>query len=359
MIDGIPVMDAVVHAYNWDEDNFANAHAHALKKVTADVGMLQLEGYRLPRDAWCSNWTIEEVANVAFVESYTDLAVHHHLPVRAFKDGGCSLEKTAEAIRRWPDRFVAYMGADPMEGKQALEDMERQMEVLGDPVGLKLYPNSWLGEEFSGWFMDDPEIAFPCFEKARELGVKVIAIHKAVPLGAVPMEHYKMDDIDRAAIEFPDLNFEVVHGGMAFLEETAWQLARFENVWINLEVTTALIPTKPRAFEQAMAILLADPGAIDRIVWGTGMMAFHPRPHVEAFVREFEFDQALIEGFALPQLTIENKRKILWENYAAMTGLDLDGRLERIQGDEFAERRGDGDPEAAPYSTTKVAGQAE
>jgi len=26
---------------------------------------------------------------------------------------------------------------------------------------------------------------------------------------------------------FPELNFEIVHGGMAFLEETAWQIARF------------------------------------------------------------------------------------------------------------------------------------
>jgi uncharacterized protein len=353
LIDGLPVLDAVVHAYNWSEENMANRHAKVLLEVTAGGGMLQRAGYQLPPDAFASNWSIEEVATVSFLESDTDIAVHHHLPIRAFKDGLCSLEKTVEAIARWPDRFIAYMGVDPMEGTRALEDMERQMEILGNPVGLKLYPNSWIGEEFSGWLMDDPEIAFPCFRKAEELGLKVVAIHKAVPLGPVPMEHYKMDDIDRAAIEFPNLNFEVVHGGMAFLEETAWQLARFSNVYVNLEITTSLAATKPLAFERAMATLLMAEPALDRILWGTGALAFHPQPILEAFVNESEFSQEVVDD-GVPQLTEEVKRKILWDNYAAMTGIDIDARLDRIKGDEFAERRArTGRPPA--YSTTQVA----
>jgi predicted TIM-barrel fold metal-dependent hydrolase len=359
MIDGIPVMDAVIHAYDWTKPNYANKHAEMLVEMVSEATYAgSMPGYRLPREWWASDWSMEETANLCFVESDVDLAVHHVLPIRAFKDGSCSLEKTVEAAKRWPDRFVTYMGTDPMEGKGALEDMDRQMELLGDPVGLKLYPNSWVGDQISGWLMDDPEVAFPCFEKARELGLKVVAIHKAVPLGPVQMEHYKMDDIDRAAMEFPDLNFEVVHGGMAFLEESAWQLARFPNVYLNLEITTALVARKPRAFAQAMAALLMEPSSIDKIVWGTGAMAFHPRPHLEAFVREFEFDQQLVDDFELPQFTPEVKRKVLWENYAAMTGLDLDSRLERIKGDQFAELRGDGDPQP-PYSTTAAAGHAE
>ena len=55
------------------------------------------------------------------------------------------------------------------------------------------------GEQVRGWLMDDPEVAFPLFAKAQELGLKVVAIHKAVPLGPVPMKHYRMDDIDAAA----------------------------------------------------------------------------------------------------------------------------------------------------------------
>jgi hypothetical protein len=47
-------------------------------------------------------------------------------------------------------------------------------------------------------------------------------------------------DIDAAAAAFPALQFEVVHGGFAFIEETAFQLARFANVWVNLETTSNL-----------------------------------------------------------------------------------------------------------------------
>jgi predicted TIM-barrel fold metal-dependent hydrolase len=74
--------------------------------------------------------------------------------------------------------------------------------------------------------MDDPEIAFPLFERALYLGLKAVAIHKAIPLGPVPMDHYRMDDIDAAAAAFPDLQFEIVHGGFAFIEETAFQLVQ-------------------------------------------------------------------------------------------------------------------------------------
>ena len=74
------------------------------------------------------------------------------------------------------------------------------------------------------------------------------------------MDHYRMDDIDAAAAAFPDLQFEVVHGGFAFIEETAFQLARFSNVWVNLETTSNLAVAKPGAFERVMAGLIAHAG---------------------------------------------------------------------------------------------------
>jgi len=79
-----------------------------------------------------------------------------------------------------------------------------------------------------------------------------------------------MDDIDRAAIAFPDLNFEIVHGGSAFVEETAWQLARFHNVWVNLEITSAMLVHAPGQFHDAMFNLMrvGQEHALRRIMWG-------------------------------------------------------------------------------------------
>ncbi|MFI5613380.1 amidohydrolase family protein [Amycolatopsis sp. NPDC051903] len=357
MIDGIPVIDAVVHPYNLTEENFRTPHARPITDlVSGGNRAVAPEGYRLPKEGYERDWRVEEVANMSFVESYADLAVYHVVPIRAFHDGICSVEKGLEAQERWPDRFLFYVGVDPLEGAKAVEDLERQVEQFHDPVGLKLYPNSWLGSEVSGWLMDDPEVAFPLFERARRLGIKTVAVHKAIPLGPVELKHYRVDDIDRAAMAFPDLNFEVVHGGMAFLEETAWQLARFRNVWVNLETTATMLTNRPGAFERALATLLAHGGdrALSQIFWGTGCMVSHPRPHLEHFVRDLAFSAEWTERFGLAEMTEENKRKILAENYARLHGIDLAARLAAVKGDEFALRRPDGTEPPAPYSTTAV-----
>lgn len=349
----MPVFDAVVHPYNLAEPNFATPHARWITSMLSrgNAGTSP-PGYRLSIEDYERDWGIDEVATMSFVEAQTDLAAYHVTRIRAFHDGVNSVEKGLEAKERWPDRFVFYVGVDPMEGEAAIEDLERQVELFGDPVGLKLYPNSWTAQEISGWLMDDPEVAFPVFQRAQELGIRTVAIHKALPLGPVELLHYKVDDIDRAAMAFPDLNFEIVHGGMAFLEETAWQLVRFENVWVNLESTATMAWRRPKAFEEAMATLIRGKKSIERIMWGTGAMVAHPRPHLEAFARDFAFSDELVEGGVVEQITEEDKRAILAGNYARMHGIDLKERLARIQGDEFDQRRGE-EP-AAPYSTTRV-----
>jgi predicted TIM-barrel fold metal-dependent hydrolase len=219
-----------------------------------------------------------------------------------------------------------------------------------------MYPNSWVGDQMRGWKMDDPEIAFPLFEKAQSMGIKVVAIHKALPLGPVELEYYAMDDIDRAAMAFPDLQFEVVHGGMAFLEESAWQMARFDNVWINLETTATMLTTRPRAFEQAFSGLVGrSRKAYDRMLWATGAMVTHPRPHLEKFAREFTVSAERQEGWGTPELTQEAKRKILAGNYAALHGFDLQERLAATKGDEIDQLREQLGEVPAPYSQTTIA----
>lgn len=354
MIDNFPVIDAVIHAYNMDSSNFANRFAKPLcDLVFHSVTGTARPGYAPTAEQFYRDWSIEETVDQVFLESDTDLAVYHVLPIFSFKDGLCSLDKAVEAKRRWPDRVINYCGVDPLAGPAALDQLEQQVELL-NPIGLKLYPNSWLGQEIQGWKMDDPEVAFPLFERAQKLGIKVVAVHKALPLGPVPMEHYKVDDIDRACLAFPDLNFEIVHGGMAFAEETAWQLARFPNVYVNLEIVSALAARRPAAFLHTMASLIGPggPGAVDRILWGTGAMAFHPQPLLEAFMK-FSFPEPMIESVGLPQLDRAAKRKILFDNYARMTGLDLNSRLEAIKDDAFARRRAEGP--LAPFSTARVA----
>lgn len=357
MIDGMPVIDAVVHPYNLLKENYRTAHASQITDIVSGGNRaIAPIGYRLPQEGYERDWSIEEVADMTFVESHADLACYHVLPIFAYHDGMCSIDKGLEAQERWPDRFFFYVGVDPTLGQQSLEELERQVELFDAPIGLKLYPNAWMGQEITGWMMDDPEIAFPIFERAQQLGIRTVAIHKALPLGRVDLAHYRVDDIDRAAIAFPDLNFEIVHGGMAFAEETAWQLARFPNVWVNLETTATMLTNRPGAFARVFASLLAYGGAraLEQLVWGTGCMVSHPRPHLENFARNFSFSPEVLEQFGLPEITEQVRRKIFAENYARLHGIDLAERLTRIKGDEFDRRIADRAELPAPYSTTAV-----
>lgn len=356
MIDDAIVIDAVCHAFNLEPSNHAaGRYSEAVSDILARVRMAQPPGYRIPPERSLRDTTVDEMANLAFLESGTDFGVFHVLPLNAYKDGLVSLEKAVEVKKRWPQRFVVYAGVDPLQKEKALDEFERQVELL-DPIGLKLYPNSWGPgpDEVRAWRMDDPEVAFPLFERARKLGVRQIAIHKALPLGVVPFDDYRVGDIDRAAFAFPDLNFEIIHAGIAFGEETAWLLGRYPNVYGNLESTASWAVLAPGRFERAMATLMSVGGAdtINQIIWGTGMMS-HPQPAIEAFWRKFQFSAETMHAFNVPQLDAEAKRKILAGNYARMAGLDLRSISEGIKNDSFARRKREEGP-FTPYSTTNA-----
>jgi hypothetical protein len=142
---------------------------------------------------------------------------------------------------------------------------------------------------------------------------------------------------------------------MSFVEETAWQIARFSNVYVNLESTATFAYTRPIAFERILAGLLMSPRLVDKILWGTGAKVAHPRPHTEIFAREFKFSDDLVDRGKVPQITEADKRKILAENYARMNGIDLAARLDGIKADEFAKQRAAGEFPRRPYSTSASA----
>ncbi|MEV5910592.1 amidohydrolase family protein [Streptomyces chartreusis] len=357
MLDDLFVLDAVTHAYNFDSANYA---VHRDAKLIADLSYFMARNppdrrYALPGEVYLSDWSAEDVANLVFRESPTDIAVMHPLPISAFHDGLVSVEKAAEAVSRWPNRFIgAYAAVDPLTGVSAVRELERQAQLL-NPLGVKLYPNSWATGQVALWRMDDPKVAFPVYEKALELGIRHVAVHKAVPIGSVPVgDSYSPSDIEGAAAAFPDLSFEIVHGGMAFLDETAWLLSRFDNIYVNMEIQNIILERRPRAFAEILLGLARIGGKrmFRKLFWGSGTTLYHPRPALEAFL-EFEFPEDLLDRAglfaALPQLTLEDKKGILGGNYARVHGIDLDAARKAVIGDEFWREPGAGLPE--PYST--------
>jgi hypothetical protein len=350
------VLDAVSHAYNLDEANVSNErYATGIGEML--FGMLDrgMPGsHRITHDSFFREWSVEEVANLLFVESDTDVATFHPILAAPFENGLVEPAKAAEAVETYPDRFLAYATVDPLAGEAALDELERQVERF-DPIGLKLYPSSWGSGEHETWRMDDPRVAYPVFERAQELGVDVIAIHKALAFGPVPRRPYDPSDVDEPAENFPDLTFEVVHGGLAFPEETAWQVARFPNVTVNMEGYGLLLAAGSRRGEEMFGELLSVGGeaVLGDLFWGTGTMAGHAQPQLEAF-RDFELSDDIRNDLgtfgSLPQITDEHKRDILGRNYAGLMDIDVEARQAAVADDPLARRRAGGQPE--PYATT-------
>ncbi|MDZ4869583.1 MAG: amidohydrolase family protein [Alphaproteobacteria bacterium] len=348
MINDRLVIDAVAHAYDLsDENTESNRYAQTMRMQLCGLHQLWQPEIGLSPEEQCSDWPIEVMARTLFLESDVDLAVTHTLRLNSyFKDGLCARYKTVEAVRRWPQRFFGYVGLDPTLGLDTcLRELDEQMDEMPEAVGLKLYPAQV--NPLRSWRMDDSKLAFPLFKAARDRGIKIVAIHKAAPLGPVPLNPFKLDDVGGAADAFPDLAFEIVHAGWAFMDETIVQLATMPNIYANLECTSAFANKLPGQFEQMMANFFAW-GGPQKVIFSSGNMVLHSQPILNAF-RRFRFSEETMKHFGIPQITPEDLALVLGGNFAALTGLDSEKAKQRIANDEFAqERRQTG--VQAPYS---------
>jgi predicted TIM-barrel fold metal-dependent hydrolase len=341
VIDGALVVDGVGHAYNFRTENrrspeYADAVAAGVYGFHAGFQPRGRDDLVLSEQTFFNDICDAEVnARTMFAESHTDACVYHPLPLFGwFHDGGSPSAVGREMRERWPERVMLYGALSPHQ-PGALDELERAYEEDG-VVGYKLYPHDLVAGELRTLQIDDPEIAYPLFERAEQLGVKVISLHKAVPFGQVPLAPYAPSDVGAAAKAFPNLTFEVVHGGFAFLEETAWLIQWYPNVRINLEGTSALLSRAPRKFAEIIGTIMMFGGA-QRIHWAIGGPVVHSRAFEEAFWA-LEMPEELLER-GLPELTREAKEDILALNLLRMLDVDPDALRAAIGGDEFAEPR--------------------
>lgn len=354
------IYDSVVHAYNFSGNNYRNdRHAEPIREMIYNASAATVDsipnGHFITREAFMRNWTPDEVAKQLFYESDTDMATFQPLPLYAFEDGLCANENAAEVIEKWPDRFTAFATIDPLTENWE-EELEKQVEWF-DPVGLKLYPSHWTENSHTGWNMNDENIAYPVFERAKELGLDFIAVHKAIPFGPSPRDPYDPSDVDQPAENFPEIDFGIVHGGLSFAEETAWQIARFPNVYACLEAVGIQAAANDDLFGDILAelVMIGGPEAYDQIYWSSAAVAFHPQLQLEA-IRDFEFTadhRKKGHGGKIPQITDSDKRKILGENYAELLNIDIEKAKKKISGDQFDQKiKSEG--KAEPWSTANI-----
>jgi len=336
MIGEYFVVDAVTHAFDAREVNTKGRYGRlVLESIYQNQWKMASDPYRLSRGRFFQRMSAEALASAMFVESATDIACFHPIPAWGMFEDLSPASVALEIRSSFPHRMLLYGAVSPLEGAKAIDDLVRQKEEWKID-GLKLYPVDIIDGKSTTLRLNSERVMYPVLEKCRELGIFTIAVHKSLPVGTAPMDAFRPDDVEYAADDFPDLNFEIVHGGYTFLEETAFQLARFDNIYVNLESTIAMIVRRPHQFARILGELLLW-GGPERIFWGTGATP-HPAPLIEAFAA-FEMPEELQEGYGYPPLTEETKTDIFSRNYARVHEIDLDERRAACSDDELARRR--------------------
>jgi uncharacterized protein len=325
------VFDGVAHVFNFDKKNalgpagemFIN-HLYAFHQVLTPEGQTVLGP-----EEYLRQWTVDEIDEMVYEHSTTDMLCAMPLPLTdLFRDGLSPWEECAELAARRPDRTVFWGSVNPLEGRRALDLMERQVGEFGAKA-FKFYNVRYdYGQPFP-WRMDDPRIAFPVFEKAQELGVNLVGVHKGVPLGPQPIEATQTWDMDGAAANFPDINFVIFHVGLPFIDEVCWQLIRHPNLYASIAATINFIVRAPRQFAEVLGKLLWWCGE-DKIIYGSEAPIWQPQWALDAFWN-FSLPQDLVEGYGYPQLTEQAKRKILGENLLRLHGMDVEATRAKLR----------------------------
>lgn len=339
-IDGMFVFDSVVHGFDATAANVASRYGRSLLLANhAFQWAMVPDPYRLKPDRYFQPVSADVLEAALFLESGIDAACYHTVPAFGFLHDFSPMSVGLELRRRHPGRVILYGGISPLQGPRALDQLDQQIDEWGIS-GLKLYPVDVIDGEVRVLRFDDRDLLYPVLERCRRRGVKVVAVHKAMPLGAVAMDPFKNGDIDYAAIDFPDIAFEVVHSGFAFLDEAAAQIARFPNVYVGLESTASLAVRHPRKLARILGEFIMMGGA-KKLFWSSGASSPHPRPVLEAFAR-LEMPTDMVEGDGYLPLTADIKADILGRNYARLHGIDLAAMQAGIADDELSRRRGQG-----------------
>ena len=214
------------------------------------------------------------------------------------------------------------------------------------------------GPEGVGWELDSPDVGIPFIERARELGVRTICIHKGLLFPGFPERYGRCADVGRAAARYPDMNFIVYHSGYeAGTTEGPYDPERAErgvdtlirsveehgvgpnrNVYAELGSTWRFVMRDPTTAAHLLGKLLKHIGH-DNVLWGTDSIWYgSPQDQIQA-LRSFRIAPELIEAHGYPELTPELKRKVFGLNGARVYGIEVPEARRRTEADPLGRRR--------------------
>lgn len=336
MIDNLFVFDNVIHVYDLsagnvrtDRDDALASRNRILDYIRAQVHDPRAAPGGRPDFAWDRRWSVEEMHQMVFQESATDMAMAQTVPMFDwFKDWYSPVLTQQAMAEAYPDRVLFCGGVDPsFRGlADALEQIDHQAQVLG-ARSFKFYNGHVRIKDC--WRCDDERLAYPMYERALANGINVLQFHKGNPYGLQNMEWLSPVDLQAPARDFPQATFIVHHLAMPYFEEMVSIATRFPNVYLSLAGFMAFYRVAPRRVQEHMGRLLQMVGS-DKILWGSeAALAGNPQPYLEGFMA-LQIPDDLRAGYGYPQITREDRRKMLGENFARIMGVDLEAARRKL-----------------------------
>jgi uncharacterized protein len=301
-----------------------------------------------------------------FGDSDTTMAVISGVPTRDWDKNPLPPDQMV-ATRKYVNdlagsqRVLSHGLLRPNLGAKELEEMERQVKVLKIDA-WKMYTGAELGEK--SWFMDDEKVAYPFWEKTKKLGVKNLCVHKGLPLGFFNEKACMPLDLEKAALDHPDLNFIVYHSGFRGFggvsrgtgdkvedkktddpQEIPWiseifrilkKNPKIKNIYFELGSTFQMTSARdPNLCLHMLGQMMQTAGA-DHILWGTdSIWGGSPQSQIVR-MRKLKMKPELMEKYKYPDLTDEVKDQILGLNAAKVFGVDVKEKRKAIKADRLS-----------------------
>jgi uncharacterized protein len=319
---------------------------------------------RVPAPPWTASTCNQNTPNMCptaylsgiFVDSDTQVACLSGYPATRANDqpsiqARAKIKEIVDRINGSP-RLLIHANVRPDEGQVELDAMGQ--DAGNFPIAAwKTYPPAMAGRG-----LDSAGYGQPFIERAKQLGVRVIASHRGIGSdNGTWTGLYSPRDVVAAAAANPDVKFLVYHSGWqsGVAENHPFNMADAaplgvdrlikavvdaglgptSNVYAELGTTWFNLMSNMNDATHVMGKLLKYLGP-DRILWGTDSYNNGgPQPQIQAF-RAFQIPDSMQATYGYPALTAEVKRKILGLNAAAVYGVDVATMRRKITQDDIA-----------------------
>ncbi len=320
------VVDSHMHYWNAAPDNWVKGQEQYAK------GWIECFHAYMSLAPAETHWPIEKFMKYSeddlmkdvFEDGYVDVAIFQSTYLKEWDTNGFNTaQQNAALLEKYPDRLIVNGRFDPREGDAGIKQLEEDVAKY-HCKGVKLYTAEW-NNGSRGYKLSDPE-CYRFLEKAQELGIKNVHVHKGPTIWPLDKDAFDVSDVDHAATDFQDLNFIVEHVGLPRIEDFCFMAVQEPNVYAGLAVVIGgLMHARPKFFAKVIGELMFWVGE-DKMLFGGDYNIWTPKWQIEGFVDWQMPDDEAFTDYA--KLTTATKKKILGLNAAKLYDIPVPAELQ-------------------------------